>query len=261
MKFKELDSKMRVFEEAHDHCVLPGLFMAARIDGRNFTTLTKETLSLDKPFDVRFHDWMLDTTKHVMDCGFRTIYAYTQSDEISMLLHPDETTFNRKLRKLDSILAGEASAAFTRAMCKWMDEDNWETAAFDCRISQLPSLGDVVDYFRWRQADAPRNARNQHVYWTLRSNDLSAKRADRAMRAMHYLDKVAYLRDKDIVPQELPGWQWAGTGVWWETYQKEGVDPRSGEKKMATRRRVISDEIPDGLAYGDFIQDLIVNAL
>ncbi len=43
MKFDELDARLRVFETAHDLCVLPGLFMVARIDGRNFTRLTKET--------------------------------------------------------------------------------------------------------------------------------------------------------------------------------------------------------------------------
>ena len=35
-------------------------------------------------------------------------------------------------------------------------------AAFDCRISQLPSLDLVVDYFRWRGEDARRNALNAH---------------------------------------------------------------------------------------------------
>jgi tRNA(His) 5'-end guanylyltransferase len=43
MKFDELDRRMRVFETAHDLCVLPGLRMVARLDGRNFTRLTKET--------------------------------------------------------------------------------------------------------------------------------------------------------------------------------------------------------------------------
>ena len=33
MKFDELDERMRVFETAHDLCVLPGLYMVARLDG------------------------------------------------------------------------------------------------------------------------------------------------------------------------------------------------------------------------------------
>ena len=39
MKFDELDQRMRVYETAHDLCVLPGLWIVARLDGRNFTRL------------------------------------------------------------------------------------------------------------------------------------------------------------------------------------------------------------------------------
>jgi len=35
MKFDELDVKMRVFETAHDLFVTPGLYMVARLDGRD----------------------------------------------------------------------------------------------------------------------------------------------------------------------------------------------------------------------------------
>lgn len=35
MTFDELDIRMRIFETAHDLCVLPGLFMVARLDGRS----------------------------------------------------------------------------------------------------------------------------------------------------------------------------------------------------------------------------------
>lgn len=53
MKFDELDKKMRVFETAADYCVLPGIFMVARLDGRSFTRLTKEVCQFEAPFDER----------------------------------------------------------------------------------------------------------------------------------------------------------------------------------------------------------------
>ncbi len=52
MKFDDLDTSMRVFETANDRCVLPGLFMVARLDGRNFTRLTTEVHRFDRPFKV-----------------------------------------------------------------------------------------------------------------------------------------------------------------------------------------------------------------
>ena len=74
MKFDELDDKMRVFETAHDLCVLPGLYMVARLDGRSFTRLTKEVHQFEAPFDVRFRDMMLATAEHLMTgCGFNVV--------------------------------------------------------------------------------------------------------------------------------------------------------------------------------------------
>src|SRR5688572_7959046 len=66
MKFDDLDDKMRRFETAHDHCVLPGIFMVARIDGRGFTRLTKEVHEFEAPFDEKFRGYMIATLEHLM---------------------------------------------------------------------------------------------------------------------------------------------------------------------------------------------------
>ena len=73
MKFDELDARMHVFETAHDYTVLPGLYMVARIDGRNFTRLTKEVHKFEAPYDERFRNMMIETTAHLMNCGFRSL--------------------------------------------------------------------------------------------------------------------------------------------------------------------------------------------
>ena len=161
MKFDELDRKMRVFETVHDQVVLPQLYMVARIDGRSFTRLTKEVHRFEAPYDPRFRDYMIETTKHLMQCGFNVVYGYTQSDEISLLFHRAESSFQRKLRKYHSVLAGEASAKFSVLL--------GDVASFDCRLSQLPTVELVVDYFRWRNEDAHRNALSAHCFWLLRS--------------------------------------------------------------------------------------------
>ncbi|MEP7284159.1 MAG: tRNA(His) guanylyltransferase Thg1 family protein, partial [Chloroflexota bacterium] len=125
MNFDELDQRMRVYETTHDHCVLPNLYMVARLDGRTFTRLTKEVHQFESPFDERVRDMMLATVEHLMHCGFRVIYGYTQSDEISLLFHKAIDTFERKERKFNSILAGEASAKFSLLL--------GAIGVFDCR--------------------------------------------------------------------------------------------------------------------------------
>ena len=166
MKFSDLDKKMRVYETAHDYCVPPDVYIVARLDGRGFTQLTNDyEPRLEKPFDERFHDCMTGTVSHLMESsGFSISYGYTQSDEISLLFSLNDDTFGRKLRKINSVLAGEASAIFSYMLSR-------PCCVFDCRISQLPNPELVVDYFRWRQADAHRNALNSWCYWTLRQKE------------------------------------------------------------------------------------------
>jgi tRNA(His) 5'-end guanylyltransferase len=93
MKFDDLDKKMRIYETALDRCVPPEIYLVARIDGRCFTRLTKEVHNFESPFDEKFRDYMVETTKHLLNCGFRVIYGYTESDEISLLFHKDENSF------------------------------------------------------------------------------------------------------------------------------------------------------------------------
>ena len=286
MKFDELDKKMRIYETAHDLCVLPGIYMVARLDGRGFTRLTKEILKLEVPFDVKFRDMMLETTKHLMQCGFKIIYGYTESDEISLLFDIADNTFSRKLRKLNSVLAGEASAKFTLL--------SGVLACFDSRISQLPTRELVVDYFRWRNEDARRNALNSHCYWILRKNNFSKRgwhpqpihgqsdvvlsgassqkfvflanfykvlvkrEATSKLKGLSIAEKNEMLFQYGINFNDLPAWQKRGVGFYWQEYEKEGFDPIRNKKKKALRRKLeVELELPMRDNYEKFILKII----
>jgi tRNA(His) 5'-end guanylyltransferase len=254
MKFDEIDKRMRVFETAHDHRVIPGVFIVVRVDGRNFTRLTREVHRFEAPFDERFRDYMVSTTEHLMNCGFRVVYGYTQSDEISLLLHQDEDTFGRKTRKLESILAGEASAKFSLLL--------GDLAAFDARVSQLPSLDLAVDYFRWRSQDAHRNALNGHCYWALRDQGRSAREAADSLLGLPVAAKNELLFQlKHVNFNDLPRWQKAGVGLTWEDYEKAAINPTTGETTLATRRRVQPRfDLPIEDEYSDFVRAVIAQS-
>jgi tRNA(His) guanylyltransferase len=248
VNFDALDRRMRVFETAHDHCVLPEIHMVARLDGRNFTRLTKEVQQFEAPFDIRFRDLMLTTVEHLMTCGFAVVYGYTQSDEISLLLQRDEQTFGRKLRKYNSVLAGEASACFSLAL--------GAPGVFDCRISQLPTAEQVIDYFRWRQEDAHRNSLNAHCYWMLRKEGQSVAEATQALVGISVSEKNEMLFSRGINFNELPTWQKRGMGVYWETFRKASQNPVTGEAVEVDRQRLMRDlELPLGETYDAFIAD------
>lgn len=251
MKFDELDARMRVFETAHDLCVLPDLHMVARLDGRSFTRLTKEVHPFEAPFDARFRDLILTTAEYLMaDCGFNIVYGYTQSDEISLLFALAENSFGRKLRKLISVLSGEASAKFSLLL--------GAIAAFDCRISELPSVELVVDYFRWRSEDAHRNALNAHGYWLLRKQGKTVSEATAAMKGLSVAQKNELLFQHGVNFNDLPLWQKRGSGLYCEEYERPAVNPVTGEQVVARRRRVRRDlELPMKDDYSAFLHKLL----
>ena len=167
MNFNEFDKEMRVFEQSLDQRVLPDMYMVARLDGYAFSKLTAKK-GYQKPFDLNFKELMIKITKTLVEeSNMRIIYAYTESDEISLLFAADEMAFNRKTRKLNSLLAALASSSASRQLN--------DTVLFDCRIIPLPSKERVIDYFAWRQEDAARNALNGYCYWIARRQDHMSK--------------------------------------------------------------------------------------
>ena len=94
MNFDELDAKMRVYEQSLDQILVPDMYMVARLDGRSFTRLTKEICKFEAPFDERVRDMMVHTVEALMNCGFRVLYGFTESDEISLLFANSNNEFD-----------------------------------------------------------------------------------------------------------------------------------------------------------------------
>ncbi len=173
MHFDDFDKEMRKYEESIDQYITEDKYIVVRLDGRSFTRLTKRVCKFKVPFDEKFRDLMTDTVKSLMESGFKIVYGYTESDEISLLFHPSEDTFSRKVRKINTTLAGEASAAFSLNI--------GQIATFDSRVVPLPDKKRVGDYFRWRQEDSLRNALQGYCYWTLRDEGKTASQASRIL--------------------------------------------------------------------------------
>jgi tRNA(His) guanylyltransferase len=251
MEFERFDTSMRLYETANDLRIVPNMWVVARLDGRNFTRLLHETHPFEPPFDQRVRDLMLDTTEHLMQCGFRVVYGWTASDEISLLMHPQDDSFERKERKWISILAGEASAVFSFKL--------GGIASFDCRLSQLPSNELVCDYFRWRSTDAHRNALNAHCYWLLRSQGVAPQQAAKQLIGLSIADKNELLFRHGINFNDLPAWQKRGAGVLWQQYEKRGLNPQTGTEQIGVRRRLHRElQLPMKKAYATWLADQVL---
>ncbi|MFS0885285.1 tRNA(His) guanylyltransferase Thg1 family protein [Aeromicrobium sp. 179-A 4D2 NHS] len=152
-----LGDRMKGYEKTARTYLPRKTFTVIRMDGRGFSKFTRQ---MDKPFDMGFLDVMDRVTEALCAEVAGTRIAYTQSDEISLILsdHGDRTEpwLGGQVQKLVSITAGLATAHFNH-----LGPDSWFTngpAVFDSRVFTLDSKAEVKNYLLWRQRDARRNA-------------------------------------------------------------------------------------------------------
>jgi tRNA(His) 5'-end guanylyltransferase len=242
---------MRAGERYHAARFPDGAWIVLRVDGRSFSRLTENNWV--KPFDATFHGHMVNVATALLT-DLQGVYAYTESDEISVVLPPSWTMFDREHEKVVSVAAGIASSAFS-----WvMGQMHLPPAHFDARAWVGDSLDAVVDYGAWRLADAERCALNGATYWALRHSGKTARQATRLMDRQSVAWKRGMLVELGIAFDALPSWQRRGVGLAWEQYQKEGYNPKTGETVQATRRGVkVMDALPSGAAYRAYLRELI----
>ena len=173
--------------------------VAIRIDGKAFHTFTRGFV---KPFDEVLGNAMARTMEYLAKNIQGCVFAYQQSDEITLILIDYQTFetdawFDYEVQKMCSIAASMATMAFNKFFAEevdtWMrrtifphpeaDKDEvlmslWNRyrealqkgAMFDARVFNIPKE-EVVNLVYWRQLDAQRNsvqmigqARYSHSY-------------------------------------------------------------------------------------------------
>lgn len=166
-----LGDRMKGYENISRIYLPKRLPVIIRVDGRAFHTFTR---GFQRPFDEVLAESMWQTAKALCKEISGTKLAYTQSDEISLLLTNDDTLetqpmFDNNIQKLVSISASIATLAFNKAF-HWgvitykgdgqmfqVYAKAHQTATFDARAFVLPP-DEVVNYFIWRQQDSTRNS-------------------------------------------------------------------------------------------------------
>ena len=178
MRKDNLGDRMKSYENI-TRTYLPGRMpIIIRIDGKAFHTFTR---GFKKPFDDILMRAMEETAAVLCRDIEGVKVAYTQSDEISLLITNNDTWetqpwFGNNLQKMASVAASIATLAFNRAFWHEVNmlnndylntEDNEclnvycraveKGATFDARVFVLPA-DEVCNYFIWRQQDAIRNS-------------------------------------------------------------------------------------------------------
>jgi len=142
-----------------------------RLDGKGFSKFTK---GLNKPFDDGFSQDMDATALYLCENIQGAKFAYTQSDEISVVLCDfdnieTDAWFDYNVQKMTSIAASLATAKFNqlRMARNVVDTDDgfnsfgimaFNLAFFDARVFQVPNVDEMFNAILWRQQDCTRNS-------------------------------------------------------------------------------------------------------
>ena len=172
MEFKTLKDRMLYYRSLTDYKVMPNCYTLVMLDGRSFSKMVKKKFEL--PFDDNFIDMMNETAKYICKKIQGALFAYVQSDEISILLsNESDTFFGGRLNKMQSIIASMAASKFNQLMMLYNLKndiepngpmkivENTKLVDFDCKVWNVPTFNDAIAWFIYRQIDCIRNSKQQ----------------------------------------------------------------------------------------------------
>lgn len=217
MKFNNLEDKCLYYRGLTDYRIQGNNNILVMLDGKNFSTLIKNNFK--KPFDDDFINMMNKTAQFLCENVQGCKFAYTQSDEISLLITdydtPEtDTLFGGRICKIQSILASLATSEFNKwfTLNKWykycvsegkFSDDarisisevddfitNLKCAQFDCKVWTVPNQNDAFAWFLYRQLDCVKNSKQQTAQTYIPHKELLGKSAD---------EQIAMCNDRHIV--------------------------------------------------------------
>lgn len=182
---------MKGYEAVPQNILIKRTPVIIRVDGKAFHTFTKR-LDDKTPYSDVMQACMGYTGATLVHYIQNAVFAYIQSDEISILLRDWSTFetqqwFGGKVQKIVSISAAMATNAFYGCYEQFDQIDNVPARPmFDSRVFNIP-FAEVTNYFVWRQKDAMRNSVNMMGQYHFSHKELQGKKVD---------DVKQMLRDK-----------------------------------------------------------------
>lgn len=140
--------------EASYRTILPRrTYTLLRVDGRAFHSYLRGAA---KPFDEAFMADMDAVAEALCAEITGSVFAYTQSDEISILV----TDFASEQTEpwFGGVVAKQLSVSASLATAVLNERRPGRRALFDSRVFTLSDPVEVANYFLWRQRDAVRNS-------------------------------------------------------------------------------------------------------
>lgn len=213
MNFTSLKNKQEYYRSLTDYKLVPNSYVIVMLDGRSFSKKVKNKFR--KPFDNRFVDAMNNTAKYLCEKIEGCKFAYTQSDEISLVITDFDTIntdsfFNYRLSKILSICSSMASAKFNAEMLEQKMAESLSPYAssecnimavgevlkdnplyeFDCKAWNVPTYNDVYGWILHRQLDCIRNSKEQTAQTYLPNKQLVHLTCDEQIAKLREIEGI-----------------------------------------------------------------------
>lgn len=215
--FDKLGNELKAIEKSFESTLPLQTPVIMRLDGKAFHTFTR---GFEKPFSHCIHNAMVEAASVLCKEIQNARFAYTQSDEISILIFEaadkSQTWFGNRVQKMCSVAASICSNVFNKKLKEEVesyDAPAPQMAAFDVRVFSLPLDQQVQSYFQWRQEDAVRNSISMLAQAHFSHRKLHKKNR-REMRSM--------LQSKGINWEDLRDWKKFGSVIVKQWREKEG---------------------------------------
>jgi len=222
-----IQTKSEVFSKLQ---IPPGTPFFVRLNGRRFQAVS-EKLSVEKPFDKKFAKCLVKSAKAIFQENLNPALIYVASDEVNVLFAYG-APFSRRVEKINSVLAGIVSSAFSLNALKLFHKPL--AVAFDSRIVIIPRENSV-EYLTWRQLEAWRNHNNAYAYWLLRKLGHRPKDAAKTLKGMKTQELHQLLFQHGVNLAKTPAWQRRGVLIHRRPHQKQH------KTQTVTRWRVVEN--------------------
>ncbi|PWW75543.1 tRNAHis guanylyltransferase [Tuber magnatum] len=172
--------------------LLPNTYIILRLDGRSFTRFTASH-NFQKPNDPRALNLMNASATETLKAIPEIPIAYGISDEFSFLLPRECSLFDRREEKLVSTVVSTFTGWYVLLWSRYFTGEGGNLRSppsFDCRAVCYPSVGNVRDYFAWRQVDAHVNNLYNTAFWALvNRGEVGRREAEAELRGTFAADK------------------------------------------------------------------------
>lgn len=263
-KESALTNRMKQYEAVSKNFLTLGVPKVIRLDMRAGHTFCK---NFHKPFDDVFADSMTETAKKLCEQIPGVVLAYTQSDEISIVLN-DLTEkgfhcfFDGNVEKITSVSASICTLEFNKAYYNILTGNtvtmsneelqiymkNIWSGQFDSRVFVLPDITEVHNYMLWRQQDASKNSLSMAGHAVFTDKELHKKNS--AM--IHDM----LMLQKGINWNDYPFRHKRGIAIIKELYKKDVELPNGDKIKETIRKRWTEYDMPILTKNTDFIKNV-----